>query len=72
MLSNYIEAAMRLAHYEILKDDGSYYGEIRKCPGVYANARTLEGCRAELAQVLEDWLLVRIRKNLAIPKEEQA
>ncbi|MFH1706370.1 MAG: type II toxin-antitoxin system HicB family antitoxin [Planctomycetota bacterium] len=68
MLTQYIEAAMRQAHYEILKDDGSYYGEIRKCPGVYANSRTLEECRGELAQVLEDWLLVRIRKNLATPK----
>jgi hypothetical protein len=34
---------------------------------VYANARTLEECRNELAEVLEDWLLMRIHKNLAIP-----
>lgn len=68
MLTKYLEAAMRHAHYEILKDDGTYYGEIPECPGVYANARTLEECRSELADVLEDWLLLRIHKNLAIPK----
>ena len=68
MLTNYLEAAMRHAHYEILKDDGSYYGEIPDCPGVYANARTLEECRSSLAEVLEDWLLLRIHKNLVIPQ----
>jgi predicted RNase H-like HicB family nuclease len=68
MLTEYLEAAMRNAHYEILNDDGSYYGEISKCRGVYANAPTLEECRSELAQVLEDWILFRIYKNLSLPR----
>ncbi len=68
MLTKYLEAAMRHAHYEILKDDGTYYGEIPGCRGVYANATTLEKCRIELAQVLEDWVLFRIYKNLSLPK----
>jgi predicted RNase H-like HicB family nuclease len=68
MLTKYLEAAMRHAQYEILKDDGTYYGEIPECRGVHANARTLEECRSELADALEDWLLFRIHKNLAIPK----
>jgi predicted RNase H-like HicB family nuclease len=67
MLSKYLEAAMRTAHYEMLPDDGTYYGEVPECRGVYANARTLEECRNELAEVLEDWLLIRIHKNLEIP-----
>lgn len=58
---------MRQAHYEILPDDGSYYGQIEACPGVYANAATLEACRSELAEVLEAWLLLRIHKNLPLP-----
>jgi hypothetical protein len=28
MLTNYIRAAMRQAHYEILSDDGTYEGKI--------------------------------------------
>jgi predicted RNase H-like HicB family nuclease len=68
MLTKYLEAAMKHAHYEILADDHTYYGEIPPCRGVYANARTLEKCRSELAQVLEDWVLFRIYKNLALPK----
>jgi predicted RNase H-like HicB family nuclease len=67
MLTKYIEAAMKHARYEILADDGSFYGEIPQCQGVYANAGTLESCRNELADVLEDWLLFRIHKNLPIP-----
>jgi predicted RNase H-like HicB family nuclease len=67
MLTKYVEAAMRHAHYEILPDDGSFYGEIPDCRGVYANARSLEECRDELAEVLEGWLLFRIHKNLALP-----
>jgi len=59
---------MKHAHYEILADDGTYYGEIPKCRGVFANASTLEECRSELEQVLEDWLLFRIYKNLTLPK----
>jgi predicted RNase H-like HicB family nuclease len=68
MLTKYLEAAMRHARYEILADDGTYYGEIPKCRGVYANAPTLEECRIELEQVLEDRILFRIYKNLPIPR----
>ena len=68
MLTKYLQAAMRHAHYEILTDDQTYYGEIPQCEGVYANARTLEECRGELEAVLEDWLLLRISKNLPLPK----
>jgi hypothetical protein len=42
MLLEYIQAALRRAKYEILPDDGSCYGEIRECNGVYANAKTLK------------------------------
>ena len=68
MLTRYVEAAMHHARYEILKDDGSYYGEIPQCRGVYANASSLEQCRAALAATFEDWLLFRIHKHLPLPK----
>jgi predicted RNase H-like HicB family nuclease len=67
MISRYLKAALRCAHYEILKDDGTFYGEIRECPGVYANASTLEECREELEEVLEEWVLFRISQNLDLP-----
>jgi predicted RNase H-like HicB family nuclease len=67
MITKYIKAAMGRARYEILADDGSYYGEIKECPGVYANAMTLDKCREELEQVLEEWILFRVYKNFEIP-----
>jgi len=67
MLTGYIRAAMRRAHYEILADDGSFYGEIEGFDGVYANADTLEACREELAEVLEEWILLRISRHLDLP-----
>ncbi len=67
MLLDYINAAMRHAHYEILADDGSYYGDIEEFDGVYANAETLEACRTELAEVLEEWILLRVSQGLPLP-----
>ncbi len=67
MLTEYIQAAMRQAKYEILSDDGSFYGEIPGFQGVYANAETLEKCREELAEVLDEWILFRISRNHSLP-----
>jgi len=67
MLTQYIQAAMRQAKYEILPDDGSFYGEIPDFQGVWANAKTLEGCREELAEVLEEWIFLNIADNKPLP-----
>ena len=67
MLVNYIQAALNRAKYEILEDDGSFYGEIPGFQGVYANTATLESCRVELAEVLEEWILFRVHKQLSLP-----
>lgn len=68
MLLDYIEAALRQAKYEILPEDGKYYGEIPACNGVYAHADSLEACRDELQEVLEEWILFRVHKNLSLPE----
>ena len=67
MLTAYLAAAMRQARYEILPDDGTFYGEVPGFDGVYANAGTLEDCRDELHEVLEEWLLLRLSRGLEIP-----
>ncbi|MGI9106923.1 MAG: type II toxin-antitoxin system HicB family antitoxin [Pyrinomonadaceae bacterium] len=67
MLISYINAALRYARYEILADDASFYGDIPNFDGVYSNAGTLEDCREELAEVLEEWILLRVAKNLPLP-----
>ena len=67
MLIKYIQSALRLAKYEKLEDDDSIYGEIPVCNGVFANAPTLEECREQLEEVLEEWILFRVYKNLSLP-----
>ncbi len=67
MLSRYIAAAMGHATYEVLSD-GTYYGSIPGFQGVWANAPRLEGCRDELQEVLEDWILLRVADHLSLPE----
>jgi len=67
VLTDYIQAAMRHAHYEIWPEDGTIFGTIPGFRGVGANAGTLEECRGELQEVLEDWILVALRRGHALP-----
>jgi len=67
MLTEYVQSALKKAKYEILPDDGSFFGTIDGFKGVWANAKTLEECRNELREVLEDWLLISISHHLPIP-----
>ncbi|NMG06280.1 type II toxin-antitoxin system HicB family antitoxin [Brasilonema sp. UFV-L1] len=67
MFTKYIQAAMYEAKYKILSEDGTFYGEIPGFQGVWANADTLEACREELAEVLEEWILLRVSRNLPLP-----
>lgn len=68
MIRCYIDAAMTHATYELFSDDGTFYGEIPVCPGVYANAETLETCRGSLEEILEEWILFRVFRRLPIPE----
>jgi len=49
------------------RDKDPYYGEIPDLKGVWASGKTLEECRQNLVEVLEGWILLRLRKGLLIP-----
>jgi predicted RNase H-like HicB family nuclease len=66
MLTNYIQAAMRQATYQLL-EDGTFYGEIPGVQGVYANAERLEACRELLQEVLEGWIILGLRLQHSLP-----
>jgi predicted RNase H-like HicB family nuclease len=66
VLSDFINAAMRQADYEMLSD-GSYYGEISGFQGVWANARSLDACRKVLQEVLENWIVLGVRLGHTLP-----
>jgi len=63
MILRYINAAMEKAHYEIIEDAEPFYGSIPGIQGVWATGVTLEACRKELADSLEDWLLFSVRRG---------
>jgi predicted RNase H-like HicB family nuclease len=67
MLASYIDQALEQAVYEIIEDDGTYWGEISGIQGVWARHTTLEGCRRELREALSDWIALRLRLGLQIP-----
>jgi predicted RNase H-like HicB family nuclease len=68
MITQYIQAAMSKARYELLEDNEGYYGEIPGFQGVFANAETLEECRNLLEEVLEDWILLNVADNTPLPQ----
>ena len=56
--NNFVANAMDEAIYKML-DDGSCYGEIPKCTGVWANEQTLKKCRQVLQEVLQEWISIQ-------------
>ncbi len=66
MLTNYIQAALRRATYELL-DDGTFYAEVPELQGLYANAPTLEACREELKDSLEEWIVLGLQLGHSLP-----
>lgn len=66
MLTEFIEKKLKQARYKLLKN-GTYFGAIPGLKGVWANAKNLEVCRKELREVLEDWLLLKVRDRERVP-----
>ncbi len=67
MISEYIQKALEKAHYKIL-EDGTWFAEVPVFHGVWANGNTVEDCRNELMEVLEEWLILKIRDGDQIPE----
>jgi predicted RNase H-like HicB family nuclease len=67
LITEYIAAALSRAKYEIIEDEEPYYGEVQELEGVWATGKTLEECRQNLSDVIDGWLVVRLKKGLSIP-----
>lgn len=66
MLTEYIQSAMRRAQYELL-GDGTFFGEIPDCQGVWGNADTLKECQEDLQDSLEGWIVLGLRVGHVLP-----
>ncbi len=67
MVTRYLQEAKRRAQYKKLAD-GSWFGEIPGLAGLWANEPTLAQCRHVLQEVLEEWLVLKIRDGDPIPR----
>ena len=66
MVTRYIHEAMRRAEFKRL-DNSSWFGEIPGLTGVWANEASSKQCRVILQEVLEEWLVLKIRDGDTIP-----
>jgi len=66
MFSEYIEAALRRAKYETL-ENGTYMATVDGLQGVIATGETIETCRVDLIEVIEEWITIRLQRGLSIP-----
>ena len=68
MLVEYFQAALAKARFEKIEDAEPFYAEIPGLRGVWAQGKTREACRRNLASALNGWIIVRLQKGLDIPK----
>ena len=66
MITTYLEKALRRARYRLV-DGGVFCATVPGLRGVIATGPTLETCRDQLAEVVEEWVLVRVARGLRVP-----
>jgi predicted RNase H-like HicB family nuclease len=66
MFSEYIDAALKRAKYDTL-ENGTYMATVDGLRGVIATGETIEACREDLIEVIEEWVTIRLQKGLDIP-----
>ena len=67
MISKYVAKALERAVYTRI-DRGQWSATVRGLRGVIAVGAGVEECRRELAEIVEEWVLVRIARHLPVPR----
>ena len=67
MFAEYIKAALEKAEYKVIDDPDPIFGEVPELEGVWATGKTIEECRNELIEVIEEWIVARLQRGLSIP-----
>jgi predicted RNase H-like HicB family nuclease len=66
MLSKYCQKALEKAAYKKLDDD-TWFAEIEGFVGVWGNGITIEECRQDLLEVLEEWIILKLQDGDKLP-----
>ncbi len=72
MFAEYIAAALRRAEYKIIESDDPVFVSVPGLNGAWATGKTVEEARAELIEVIEEWLVLGITLGHTIPAIEGA
>jgi len=67
-IMSYIETMLRQANYEFDKQTKSWCASVGALPGAYAQADNVEDVRAELAEVIEEYVLVSLQEGHPLPE----
>lgn len=67
MLVDYVHTALKKADYR-KHEDGVWFADIPGFDGVWATGETVEACRAELIEVLEDWIVLKLSDRDPLPE----
>ena len=66
MIIRFLDRALRRAQYRQV-DEGTFCATVTGLRGVIATGSSLEACRDHLAEVIEEWVLVRVARGLRVP-----
>lgn len=66
-INNYIENLLKKAKYEYDEATDSWCAKVSRLPGAYAQADSVEEVREQLAEVIEDYILVSIYEKKPLP-----
>jgi predicted RNase H-like HicB family nuclease len=67
-IPTYIEKQLQKARYEYDPATKSWCAWVPALPGVYAQHDTVEGVREQLAEVIEDYIFVKLKKGRSLPQ----
>lgn len=66
-ITTYIENLLKRAEYEYDKETKSWCASVKELPGAYAQSDTVEKVREQLAEVIEDYILISLQEKHPLP-----
>lgn len=66
-ISSYIENFLKKAKYEYDEETKSWCASVKDLPGVYAQADSVEETREQLAEVIEEYILISLQERRTLP-----
>jgi len=66
VITRFLDRALRRAQYRQV-DGGIFCATVRGLRGVIATGPSLQACRDQLTEVVEEWVLVRVTRGLRVP-----